>query len=274
MIFTQTSRIVLKVSLMLYSASRRELFMPNECKQGLPEHIAIIMDGNGRWAARRFMPRLAGHRAGLQAAKRIAKHCVKMGIRVLTLFAFSSENWRRPTEEVNFLMDLFLSTLENEVEHFHKEGISLRFIGNRTRLDARITLKMNEAEVLTKDNTALILMIGIDYGGQWDIQHAMQKIIEKAIGGEITREQLTVSMIEDALAFPDLPFPDLVIRTSGEKRISNFMLWQIAYSELYFTDTLWPDFDEVAFDAAITDYMSRERRFGYTSQTVLGEAAQ
>lgn len=236
--------------------------MSTEKKQRLPKHIAIIMDGNGRWAAKRLMPRIAGHKAGLQAAKNIIKHCLEKGIDVLTLFAFSSENWRRPAPEVSFLMDLFLSTLESETQRFHEQSVRVKFIGDRTRLDPRITHKMQEAEELTKHNQNLVLMIAIDYGGQWDIQQAMQKILEKAVRNNDFPGELTKQYIEQELAFPDLPPPDLLIRTSGERRISNFMLWQLAYSELYFTDILWPDFDAAALDAAIFDYMQRDRRYG------------
>jgi len=239
--------------------------MSNHHQCQLPKHIAIIMDGNGRWAASRFMPRIAGHQAGLQAAKNIVKYCAEKKIAVLTLFAFSSENWSRPIKEVSFLMELFLSTLEAETKRFHEKEIRIKFIGDRTRLDPRITRKMQEAENLTQHNKGMVLMIAIDYGGQWDMQQALQKIMEKTLGGEYKPHELTVAHIENALSFPDLPHPDLLIRTSGEKRISNFMLWQLAYAELYFTDTLWPDFNEAALDAAIADYMKRERRFGNAS---------
>jgi undecaprenyl diphosphate synthase len=236
----------------------------------LPKHIAIIMDGNGRWAAHRFMPRIAGHRAGLQAAKKIAKYCLKKQVSVLTLFAFSTENWRRPAPEVTFLMNLFLTTLERETHEFHEQNVRVRFIGDRSRLNPAIVLKMDETEKLTQANSGMVLIIAIDYGGQWDLYQSTKTLLEKAERGEISAKQLTYRDIESHLAFPDLPYPDLLIRTSGEKRISNFMLWQLAYSELYFTDTLWPDFDEQALDQALSDYAQRERRFGYSSEQLSG----
>lgn len=228
-----------------------------------PKHIAIIMDGNGRWAKKRLMPRIAGHRAGLQSAKDVVKYCAEKGIKILTLFAFSSENWRRSKEEVSFLMDLFLSTLENETNQFHHQGICVRFIGDRTRLDKRIVVKMQEAEALTKNNQAMTLIIAIDYGGQWDILQAVKQIVAKAHEGEWRDKELNLEDIEAHLSFPDLPPPDLMIRTSGERRISNFMLWQSAYTELYFTNTLWPDFNAAVLEEAISDFANRERRFGY-----------
>lgn len=238
--------------------------MTTESKCRYPKHIAVIMDGNGRWAARRFMPRIAGHRAGLQAAKNLVKSCLEKGVSVLTLFAFSSENWRRPREEVGFLMDLFLSTLESEAHRFHEQAIAVRFIGDRSRIDPRIAAKMHEAEELTKQNQAMVLVIAIDYGGQWDVYQAMQVLLRKVHAGELAPSTLTVEHIAQHVCLADLPPPDLMIRTSGEKRISNFMLWQLAYTELYFTDTLWPDFNEAALDEAINDYSNRHRRFGYT----------
>lgn len=245
--------------------------MTIESDPRFPKHIAIIMDGNGRWAARRFLPRIAGHRAGLQVAKSIVKSCVEKGVAVLTLFAFSSENWRRPTAEISFLMDLFLSTLETETHRFHEQAISVRFIGDRSRLDPRIALKMQEAEEMTKNNNAMTLIIAIDYGGQWDIYQSMKKVAEKVERGELLSADLTMAHIESGLAFSDLPYPDLMIRTSGEKRISNFMLWQLAYAELYFTDTLWPDFNEAALDEAIQNYIGRERRFGHSGDQLIAE---
>lgn len=237
----------------------------------LPKHIAIIMDGNGRWAARRFMPRIAGHRAGLQAAKKIAKYCVQIKINVLTLFAFSSENWRRPVQEVDFLMDLFLATLEREVHEFHDQQVRVRFVGERSRLNPKIVSKMNETEKLTQMNTGMVLIIAIDYGGQWDLYQATKTLVLKAERGELRAQALTYQDIESHLSFSDFPCPDLLIRTSGEKRISNFMLWQLAYSELYFTDILWPDFDEKALDQALADYTERERRFGYSSEQLVSK---
>ena len=230
--------------------------------QRLPKHVAIIMDGNGRWASRRFLPRIAGHKAGLEAAKNIVKSCLEKGIQVLTLFAFSSENWHRSKEEVGFLMDLFLHTLQEETNSFHKQAICVRFIGDRSRLDPRIVEKMQAAEDLTKNNQAMVLVIAIDYGGQWDICQSVKNLLHQVQNKEFDLLQLTQADISAGLSAPDLPYPDLMIRTSGEKRISNFMLWQLAYAELYFTDTLWPDFDAASLSLALQDYASRERRFG------------
>jgi undecaprenyl diphosphate synthase len=228
----------------------------------LPEHVAIIMDGNGRWAKQRFLPRLAGHKAGLEAARRIVKVCVKKQIKVLSLFAFSSENWRRPIQEVNHLMDLFLTGLEHEVSMLHENNIQLRFIGDRTRFNEKLSRKIVETENLTRENSGMILIIAADYGGQWDITQAVRKLAQEVETGKLSGTAITPEMINQHLSFADLPHPDLFIRTSGELRISNFMLWQLAYSELYFTHTLWPDFDEKAFEEALAQFADRERRFG------------
>ncbi len=236
----------------------------------LPQHIAVIMDGNGRWAKKRFMPRLAGHRAGVEAARRIVKNCAKRGIKVLTLFAFSSENWRRPQQEVSHLMELFLTGLEREAAELHKNNIRLRFIGDRHRFSDRLLTKINEVETLTQLNTGMTLVIAADYGGQWDITQAVQKLASEAVAGNLKPEAITPGHIASRLSFPDLPDPDLFIRTSGEMRISNFLLWQLAYAELYFTQVLWPDFDDGELSHALDQYAKRERRFGYSSEQ-LGE---
>lgn len=236
----------------------------------LPEHVAIIMDGNGRWAKKRFMPRIAGHRAGVEATRRLVKNCAQRGIKVLTLFAFSSENWRRPATEVNHLMDLFLSGLEREAQELHKNNIQLRFIGDRCRFSERLRAKIHEVEALTQHNTGMVLIIAVDYGGQWDITRATQVLAQKAVLGEITPEAITAEDVASHLSFADLPNPDLFIRTSGEMRISNFLLWQLAYAELYFTDVLWPDFDDAELSQALNQYALRERRYGYSGEQ-LGE---
>lgn len=228
----------------------------------LPKHIAIIMDGNGRWAKKRSLPHVAGHQAGVEAARNIVKACLKYHISVLTLFAFSSENWGRPQEEVNDLMSIFLTGLRNEVGMMHENNIKLRFIGDRTRFNPELVNQIDDVEKLTSNNTGLVLMIAADYGGQWDICEATKRLARDVESGKLTSNDITIATISDNLSFSDLPNPDLFIRTSGEIRISNFMLWQLAYSELYFTDTLWPDFDEQCFKEALTYYRERDRRFG------------
>lgn len=233
---------------------------------GLPQHIAVIMDGNGRWAKKRFLPRVAGHRAGVDAARRIVRNCAKRGIKVLTLFAFSSENWRRPADEVNHLMELFMSGLEREAPDMHKNHIRLRFIGDRARFNANLTAKIQEVENLTANNTGMTLLIAADYGGQWDITQSVKKIAGDVADGKLTVADITPEQIAARLSFSDLPDPDLFIRTSGEMRISNFLLWQLAYAELYFTEVLWPDFGDQELDAALAQFAKRERRFGYSSE--------
>ncbi|SRR5579883_279082 len=235
----------------------------------LPQHIAIIMDGNGRWAKKRFMPRLAGHRAGVEAARQVVKNCVKRNIKVLSLFAFSSENWRRPKQEVSHLMELFLTGLEREVSVLHENNIQLRFIGDRTRLNPALCKKILEVEMLTRPNTGMVLLIAVDYGGQWDICQAMRQLAQAVETGELKSSDITPEKIASKLSFADLPDPDLFIRTSGELRISNFMLWQLAYAELYFTDILWPDFNEKELDKALAHYANRERRYGYSSEQLI-----
>lgn len=232
----------------------------------LPRHVAIIMDGNGRWAKKRFMPRVAGHRAGIDAARKVVSACAKRGVEVLTLFAFSSENWRRPAQEVGFLMDLFLTGLDKEVAVLHKNGVQLRFIGDRSRFSEKLRDKISEVEALTNGNKGMVLIIAADYGGQWDICQAMKKMAAEVEKGCLSSAEISPETISRYLSFSDLPDPDLFIRTSGELRISNFMLWQLAYSELYFTDTLWPDFDEASLDAALLQYAGRERRFGKSGE--------
>ena len=228
----------------------------------LPQHVAIIMDGNGRWAKKRLLPRLAGHRAGVEAARRVVKHCIKRQIKILSLFAFSSENWRRPAQEVSYLMELFLSGLEREVKMLHQNNVQLRFIGDRTRFNHKLVEKILEVEQLTRNNSGLILMIAVDYGGQWDICQATRKIAQDVLYGKLSSDAITPQTISTHLSFADLPDPDLFIRTSGELRLSNFMLWQLAYTELIFTDVLWPDFDEAELDKALLEFANRERRFG------------
>ncbi|MDD5580895.1 MAG: isoprenyl transferase [Methylobacter sp.] len=234
-----------------------------------PRHIAIIMDGNGRWAQKRYMPRSFGHQAGVKAVRKIVEHCAKQEIEVLTLFAFSSENWRRPEAEVSMLMSLFMATLQREVSKLHRNGIRLRFIGDRTVFSDKLQGKIAEGEALTSENKGLTLVIAANYGGRWDICQALSKVAEKIVTGELKSQEISEKLINQYLSIADLPEPDLFIRTGGEQRVSNFLLWQLAYTELYFTPTLWPDFDQSSLDDAIKSFKNRQRRFGYTGEQVL-----
>lgn len=229
----------------------------------LPKHIAIIMDGNGRWAQKQDLPRGHGHRAGLEVARKIIPACAKRGIEVLTLFAFSSENWRRPPEEVELLMSLFVTALNDEIQTLNQEGIRLRFIGDRSRFNQELQARINEAESLTKANPGMRLVIAANYGGQWDIAEATKKIAIRVADGEIQISEINEQLLANNLTTADLPEPDLFIRTSGEQRISNFLIWQLAYCELYFSDVLWPDFDEACLEQALQHFANRERRFGH-----------
>ncbi len=229
----------------------------------IPRHLAIIMDGNGRWAKQRFLPRIAGHRRGVENVRSTVRACVDNGVEFLTLFAFSSENWRRPAEEVSFLMQLFIAALEQEVAKLHDSGVRFKAVGDLSRFEAPLRRLVSEAEELTRNNTRLTLTVAANYGGRWDMIQAVTRMLE-------ARPQLAGGFAEaDLLPYLSLayaPEPDLFIRTGGEQRISNFLLWQLAYTELYFTETLWPDFDIGAFDLAIASYQQRERRFGRTSE--------
>jgi len=237
-------------------------------KSKYPKHIAIIMDGNGRWAQKRHLPRIVGHPAGLKAVKRVVEFCAQQDIQVLTLFAFSSENWRRPKEEVAKLMNLFMGTMQKEVNRLDENNIRLRFIGDRRHFSEKIQLKMTESEQKTARNTGLTLVIAANYGGHWDMMVAMQQIAQQVKDGLIMPGQIDEQTIARELSIADLPEPDLFIRTGGEKRVSNFMLWQLAYTEFYFTSELWPDFNAEAMQAAIDDFLTRQRRFGRTSEQV------
>ena len=234
----------------------------------MPLHVAIIMDGNGRWAKRQHLPRIAGHRRGVEAVRATVRACAERGVGFLTLFAFSSENWRRPAEEVALLMQLFQMALTSEVEKLHRNGVRLKVVGDTRRFDANIRRAIEQSERLTAGNRGLTLTIAANYGGRWDILQAMNKVLKEKPGLTEIQEE----MLAPHLAMSYAPEPDLFIRTGGEQRISNFLLWQLAYSELYFTDTLWPDFDAAALDLAIASYRSRERRFGRTSEQL--EAAK
>jgi undecaprenyl diphosphate synthase len=227
----------------------------------VPRHVAIIMDGNGRWAKKRFLPRVAGHRRGVEAVREVVKNCIERGVEYLTLFAFSSENWRRPQEEVTVLMQLFLRALEQEVGKLHNNDIRFKVVGDLSPFDPRIVELIRQGEALTRGNKRLTLTVAANYGGRWDVLQAAERCRLEDPLAPITEERLS-----RLLSMDYAPEPDLFIRTGGEKRISNFLLWQLAYSELYFTDTLWPDFDAAALDAAIASYRTRERRFGRTSE--------
>lgn len=224
----------------------------------VPNHIAIVMDGNGRWAKKRFLPRIAGHKQGVDALNDCVKACLERGVRVLTVFAFSSENWSRPLEEVSGLMDLLVLALAKQVPRLNANGVKLHFIGDRQRLSGKVQAGLLEAEFKTAANQRLVFNVCFNYGGRWDIAQAAQKLSSQ--GTAITEQSL-----DRAMALAHVPDPDLLIRTGGELRISNFMLWQAAYSELYFSDRLWPEFDEATLDEAIAAYSARERRFGKTS---------
>jgi undecaprenyl diphosphate synthase len=228
----------------------------------MPRHVAIIMDGNGRWAKRQRLPRIAGHKRGVEAVRATVKSCVERGIGYLTLFAFSSENWRRPPEEVALLMQLFQGALSNEVDKLHRNGVRLKVIGDMRRFDPAIRRLIEQGERLTADNQRLTLTVAANYGGRWDILQALARLAQAAPLPEEIREDALAPF----LAMSYAPEPDLFIRTGGEQRISNFLLWQLAYAELYFTETLWPDFDALALDEAIVSYRNRERRFGRTSE--------
>ncbi len=234
----------------------------------LPEHVAIIMDGNGRWAQRRGKPRSFGHRAGQKAVRATVEFCLREGIPALTLFAFSSENWRRPADEIGVLMELFLRALDREVKTLHKNNVRLRFIGDVDAFQPRLRDRMRQGETLTVGNSALALNIAVGYGGRWDITQAARSLAEDVAAGRLDPAQIDEAAVHARTALSDLPAPDLFIRTGGEHRISNFLLWQCAYSELYFTDVLWPDVDAVVLNEACADYARRERRFGLTSAQV------
>lgn len=224
----------------------------------IPQHLAIIMDGNGRWAQKRFRPRVWGHQAGVKATRKTVEACLKRKIPALTLFAFSSENWKRPQEEVNKLMQLFMDALQKETPSLSEAGVCMRFIGDLSLFDQSLQAMMKQSELATAKNQAMYLNIAVNYGGRWDILQAIQSIQSNPdLIGQINEDQISKN-----LCLSDFPDPDLIIRTSGEQRISNFFLWQAAYSELYFTDTLWPDFDEASLDCALSAYQKRHRRYG------------
>ncbi len=234
----------------------------------VPHHVAIIMDGNGRWAKSRSQPRHAGHRAGVKSVRETVESAAKRGVKYLTLFAFSSENWQRPQQEVSRLMNLFLEALQREVDELHRNNVRLRFVGARAQLRPKLVRKIDAAEQQTKENSGLTLIVAVAYGGRWDIVNAARQLASKVAGEKISIEDIGDEVFAKELALSGVPDPDLLIRTGGEQRISNFLLWNLAYSELYFCDCLWPDFREREFDDAMVFYGMRQRRYGHTGEQV------
>ncbi len=237
-----------------------------------PQHVAIIMDGNGRWARSRGLPRPAGHRASVKVVRKVVEECAKRKVGYLTLFAFSSENWRRPPEEVGMLMNLFLDALEREVADLHRNQVRLTFIGDRALLGPELARRMGAAELLTAGNLGLRLIVAMAYGGRWDIVQACRSLAADAAAGNLAAADIDETAMAQRLALADIPDPDLLIRTGGEQRISNFLLWNLAYTELYFCDELWPEFSPAHLDAAFEHFAQRERRFGKTSGQVAAQA--
>ncbi|GAA0722674.1 polyprenyl diphosphate synthase [Dokdonella soli] len=242
--------------------------MESDTAPRIPRHIAIVMDGNGRWAERRHRPRSFGHREGQKAVRAAVEFCRRRGVEALTLFAFSSENWKRPDEEVGALMQLFLKALDREVDELHANGVRIAFVGDLSAFTPELAARMRAAMTRTAGNAALHLNIAVNYGGRWDIAQAARAMAEAAVRGELDTGAIDETMLARHICLADQPPVDLFIRTGGETRVSNFLLWQIAYAELYFTDALWPDVDTVALDAALAEYARRERRYGLTSAQV------
>ena len=239
-----------------------------ELNNQIPRHIAVIMDGNGRWAEKRNKARVMGHRAGVEAVRGVVEYCAEQGVEVLTLFAFSSENWKRPKKEVGLLMELFMTALGREVKRMHTNSVRLRIIGDTSRFSSALQDRIKKSEDLTESNEGLTVVVAANYGGRWDITQAAKKLSGLVKNGELTVDDITQERMADCISLNDLPEPDLFIRTGGEKRISNFLLWQLAYTELYFTDTLWPDFNKESLAEAIRSFSSRQRRFGQTGKQV------
>jgi undecaprenyl diphosphate synthase len=246
-----------------------QVFNINIPREKLPRHVAIILDGNGRWAEHRNLPRFAGHRAGVETVRSIVQMSGELGIQALTLFAFSSENWRRPKKEVGLLMELFLSALEREVSKLHETGVRLRIIGDISAFPKKLQQRIHDSMAKTRDNQGLTLNIAANYGGKWDIVQAVRKLAEQVEAGTLSSRDIDEAAISEQLSLSELPEPDLFIRTGGEQRISNFLIWQLAYSELYFTHTLWPDFDREEYVKALQSFASRQRRFGQTGAQIL-----
>lgn len=241
---------------------------PGNTQSALPRHIVVVMDGNGRWANRRFLPRTAGHKAGVNATRRMVELCAGAGVSSLTLFAFSSENWSRPEEEVSSLMSLFIEALRREVGELHRNNVKLQFVGAREQLSKRLNKSIAEAEQTTAQNTGLVLNVAVAYGGRWDIANAAQVLARRVEAGEIGAADISEEALAGAMQLGDIPDPDLLIRTGGEQRISNFLLWNLAYAELWFTDVLWPEFDKAEFDRALACFEGKQRRFGHTGEQV------
>jgi len=239
----------------------------------LPRHIAVVMDGNGRWANKRHLPRAAGHKAGVGATRKLVENCVSNKIEALTIFAFSSENWNRPKSEVSSLMSLFITTITAEVKKLHKKNVRVQFIGDRSRFSEKLQNSINVSEELTKGNTGLHFNIAANYGGRWDVVNACRLLVNDLKKYKKVTQELTEEDFNAYMSLSDEPAPDLFIRTGGEQRISNFLIWQLAYSELYFVDTLWPDFSDDNLDEALNWFAGRQRRFGKTGQQVLDEQA-
>ncbi len=239
---------------------------------GVPTHIAIVMDGNGRWAEARGLPRHAGHKEGVRPVRLCIEECARRGVGALTLFAFSSENWRRPTVEVSGLMQLFLDAMDREVEELHRNKVRLRFIGDRTTLSVKLQARMAATEELTAGNPGLKLQVAVSYGGRWDIVQAARKLAASVASGSLKADQIDEARFARELALGDVPDPDLFIRTGGDFRISNFLLWNLAYTEIHVSETLWPDFDVAALDAALAAFTARQRRFGLTRQQLEDKA--
>ena len=238
----------------------------------LPRHVAIIMDGNGRWAKQQQLPRYAGHQAGVETVRRVVEFCAEQGIETLTLFAFSSENWRRPKQEVDWLMKLFATALQKEVDDLHKNNVRLRVIGAREAFSTNLQRLITHAESLTGQNSGLTLVIAANYGGHWDIVQAAKQLATRVEQGTLRGADINENLLAAHLSLADLPEPDLFIRTGGEKRVSNFLLWQLAYTEMYFTEILWPDFDKQVFMQALESFATRQRRFGRTGDQVEQDA--
>ncbi len=235
----------------------------------VPRHIAIVMDGNGRWAKRQNRPRFWGHKRGVERVRSTVEGCIDLGVEVLTLFAFSTENWKRPEEEVTFLMGLFVSSLKREVKRLHKNGIRLQVIGDKSKFPDSLQQEIAAAELLTSSNSALTLNIAANYGGRWDITEATRRICREVANGKLDPEALTPELLHQQMCLSDAPDPDLFIRTGGEQRVSNFLLWQMAYCEFYFTELYWPEFDRAALEHAVDSFQQRQRRFGQTGDQLV-----
>jgi len=250
------------------SASKTEEAPPALTPGTLPRHVAIIMDGNGRWAKKRFMPRIMGHRAGVEAVRTMVRCCAENRIEALTLFAFSSENWRRPEKEVKLLMELFVTALQREVKRLNENNVVLKVVGDRSAFSESLQQEIAKAEATTSANSGLKLVIAANYGGRWDITQATRAMADEVAAGRLKPAQIDEASLERHLSLYGMPEPDLFIRTGGEERVSNFLLWQLAYCEMYFTETLWPDFDDDAFNEALRSFGRRQRRFGRTGDQV------